>query len=446
MSLWDTVLSSIKPLISEQVYTTWFLPIEFHLNENKHVVLSVPDKFFQEWFRDHYLKILQQAFFENTKEKCRFEFQIKSKKQALDSAHQTEAALQPRTHGYSSQWNSRFSFQSFIRGPSNEFAVAASKAVAEKPGERYNPLFIHGGVGLGKTHLLHAIGLYLQQSNPNLKVCYTTTEAFTNDIINGIRQKNMDDTRKKYRNNCDVLLIDDIQFLSRKRATQEEFFHTFNFLFESRKQIVITCDKYPKEIPDLEERISSRFQWGLVTDLQPPEFETRVAILLQKAKELGITLSQTICEALAETIVGSGRELEGSLVKLSALSSLHGASLSLETIHQYFLPPQSAQNVSSYSIENVQRFVAKFYNVKVDELKGPRRNKSIIIPRQFAMFLCRKYTKESLQSIGLQFGGKDHSTVINAIKKIEDSFQNNQLLRNQLRTIEQVFIKEAAFS
>jgi chromosomal replication initiator protein len=333
--------------------------------------------------------------------------------------------------------NPKYTFASFVVGSSNQFCHAASRAVANLPALAYNPLFIYGGVGLGKTHLLNSIGLEINQGPPQIRVLYVHAEHFTNELINSIRYEKMFEFRKKYRESCDVLLMDDIQFIAGKERTQEEFFHTFNFLYESRRQIVVTSDRFPKDIPQLEERLRSRFEWGLIADIQPPDTETRVAILRKKAESDGIPLPDEVAMFLATHIRQNVRELEGSLIRLSAFASLSGNEITLDMakdVLKNILPDKSRM----ISIEAIQKLVADHYHIKISDLKSPRRLKVLTVPRQIAMYLCRKHVKSSFPELGLKFGGKDHSTVVHAVQKIQRLLGEDVTLRNEISSLEKI--------
>ena len=330
--------------------------------------------------------------------------------------------------------NHTYTFDSFIRGDSNQFAVATCLAAAENPGRAYNPLFIYGSTGLGKTHLLHAVGNMVLKNNPNSIVAYIPSERFMNEMIYCLRFDRMFDFRQKYRN-CDVFLVDDIQFISGKRATQEEFFHTFNTLYAAKKQIVITSDMFPKDIPDIEDRLRNRFQWGLIADIQPPSPEHRVAILLSKAESLKISLPQEVAEYIASRIRRNIRDLEGALNRIKAFAELQGEKINLNLAMRTFKdvlgePPKRL------SIETIQKIVADHFKLRVADLKGKRRQQNIALPRQIAMFLSRKFTNASYPDIGERFGGKDHTTVMHNVRKIEDCLGNDLDLRAHIESLE----------
>jgi chromosomal replication initiator protein len=338
-----------------------------------------------------------------------------------------------RARDTASQFNPKYRFDSFVVGSSNQFAHAASLAVAEQLSKAYNPLFIYGGVGLGKTHLLHAIGHLGLQRDPRIKVSYVSSEKFTNDLINAIRFDATVEFRNRYRS-LDLLLIDDIQFIAGKERTQEEFFHTFNDLYDSSKQIVISSDSLPREIPTLEERLRSRFEWGLIADIQPPDLETKAAILRKKAQAEGVRLPDEVSLFIAKHAKSNIRELEGSLVRLVAHASFTGREVSLE-LAQEVLRDLTTEQQRLPTIPSIQKAVAEFYGIRVEDLRSRGRNKSIVLPRQVAMYLCREIVKASLPDIGEGFGGKDHSTVIHACEKVKRKMAGEDTFRKQVQDL-----------
>ncbi|MYA28537.1 MAG: chromosomal replication initiator protein DnaA, partial [Nitrospira sp. SB0666_bin_27] len=330
--------------------------------------------------------------------------------------------------------NPKYTFENFVVGASNQFAPAASLAVAEQPARSYNPFFIYGGVGLGKTHLLNSIGNFVMEKG-DLRIAYVTTEQFTNEVINSIRYDKMMELRRRYRN-IDMLLIDDIQFLAGKERTQEEFFHTFNALYEDRKQIVLSSDRFPKEMPSMEERLRSRFEWGLIADLQPPDVETRIAILRKKSEEEGIVIGEEVIHLLAEGLKSNIRELEGALIRLGAYSTLTGQPITMDMV-KTVLRDLLGNKKKVITPEDVQDVVAKRFHVKVAELKSKRRTKTVVHPRQIAMYLCRELTDASFPEIGREFGGKDHTTIIHACRQIEKALEKDNALRATLDSLKE---------
>ncbi|MCA9539000.1 MAG: chromosomal replication initiator protein DnaA, partial [Myxococcales bacterium] len=331
--------------------------------------------------------------------------------------------------------NPHYRFDTFVVGPANEMAHAASLAVAESPARAFNPLFIYGGTGLGKTHLLHAIGQTLRQRDPGLRVAYCSAEEFTNQVIKSIHRQEMDAFRARYRNRCDVLLVDDVHVLAGKERTQEEFFYTFNALHGAQKQIVLTSDRPPQEIQHLEERLRSRFQWGLITDIKPPQFETRVAILQRKAARDGLRLPDEVAFYLARLIRANVRELEGALIRLAAYASFTDRTLNVAFAEQA-LRDLVENRSRALTSDAIIRLVAEHFDVKAADLRGPRRHRVIAHPRSIAMFLCRKHTQASFPQIGRSFGGKDHSTVIAACRKVENAIEDDLSMRSEVEAIE----------
>lgn len=330
--------------------------------------------------------------------------------------------------------NPKYTFDSFVIGNSNRFAHAASLAVAESPAKAYNPLFVYGGVGLGKTHLMHAIGHYILQNNPKSKVVYVSSEKFTNELINSIKDDKNVEFRNKYRN-VDVLLIDDIQFIAGKDATQQEFFHTFNALHEANKQIILSSDRPPKEIPTLEDRLRSRFEWGLIADIQPPDFETRIAILKKKADVEGLNIPHDVMVYIATKIKSNIRELEGALIRITAYSSLTNKEISVDLAAEALKDIISNKPSKQVTIDLIQDVVANYYNLRVEDFKSQRRTRNVAYPRQIAMYLCRKLTDTSLPKIGEEFGGRDHTTVIHAYEKISEALKEDEALQEAINEI-----------
>ncbi len=334
----------------------------------------------------------------------------------------------------STMLNPKYTFDSFVIGNSNRFAHAASLAVAESPAKAYNPLFIYGGVGLGKTHLMHAIGHYILNNNPKSQVVYVSSEKFTNELINSIKDDKNVEFRNKYRN-IDILLVDDIQFIAGKERTQEEFFHTFNALYEANKQIIISSDRPPKEIPTLEDRLRSRFEWGLIADIQAPDFETRMAILKKKADVEKLNIPNEVMVYIATKIKSNIRELEGALIRIVAFSSLTNKEISVDLASEALKDIISSKQTRQVTIDIIQEVVANYYNLKIEDLKSARRTRNIAFPRQIAMYLSRKLTDMSLPKIGEEFGGRDHTTVIHAYEKISNNLKKDESLQNAINEL-----------
>jgi chromosomal replication initiator protein len=433
---WDEALSVIRGRISRQGYEAWFRPLALGAVSENRLQILLPNRFFKEWFEEHYLGMLRSALEDLMFTKVELTLLLPDGEVAPSLPHREEPGPRRparRARDGMAQLNPKYTFDSFVVGSSNQFAHAASMAVAEQLSKAYNPLFTYGGVGLGKTHLLHAIGHLALQRDPRIKVSYVSSEKFTNDLINAIRFDATVEFRNRYRS-LDLLLIDDIQFIAGKERTQEEFFHTFNDLYDSSKQIVISSDSLPREIPTLEERLRSRFEWGLIADIQPPDLETKAAILRKKAQAEGVRLPDEVSLFIAKHVKSNIRELEGSLVRLVAQSSFSKREVSLELAREV-LKELSAEDQRLPTISSIQKAVAEFYGVRVDDLRSRGRNKSIVWPRQVAMYLCREIVKASLPDIGEGFGGKDHSTVIHACEKVKRKIAGEDGLRKQIHDL-----------
>ena len=422
VSIWEQILSRVETKVNRHSFYTWFKPTSLVADGGQSITVRVPNTLFKDWLTKHYSVVLSEALSEVRRTGASLTFIAEGvpvppptePDLALPSLSAPPDAAAPVSAGL----NPRYTFDTFIVGPSNQFAHAACRAVAEAPSRSYNPLFIYGGVGLGKTHLMHAIGQYVLQHDPTLKLTYISSERFMNEMINALRYDRILDFRERYRS-VDVLLVDDIQFVSGKEGTQTEFFHTFNALYDSQKQIVLSSDHPPHEIPALEERLRSRFEWGLIADIQPPDIETRVAILKRKAEAEAVPLPDGVAMYIAGRIKSNIRELEGSLIRLIAFASLTGREISLE-LTQEVLKNFVDQDDRAVTIETIQRFISDYYQLKIGDLKSRNNSKSVAMPRQVAMYLCKSLTHASLPEIGRSFGGKHHSTVIHSIKKVEE--------------------------
>ncbi|PIU57986.1 MAG: chromosomal replication initiator protein DnaA [Deltaproteobacteria bacterium CG07_land_8_20_14_0_80_38_7] len=425
----------IQSKISELNYNTWIKPILNADISDEKFTLLVPNKFVADWINDYYSDLIHQELSEITQKSLKICYEV-AEAQTISSQHIAkipDPASLPRAKTIANL-NPKYTFNRFVVGSSNQFVHAACMAVADLPGGHYNPLFIYGGVGLGKTHLLHAIGLQISQQRPDTTILYVSSETFTNEVINGIRYDKMPELRRKYREHLDVLLIDDIQFLAGKERTQDEFFYTFNALHDSQRQLIITSDKLPKEIPGIEDRLRSRFEWGLIADIQPPDLETRVAILKRKAEAENIVCPDDVAMFLASSIKSNVRELEGSLIRLYAFASLTKSTINLDLTKEV-LKNIIQDKPTVFSIEAIQRTVADFYKVSISDLKSPVRTKTLAYPRQIAMYLCKKLTQSSFPEVGLKFGGKDHTTVMHACKKIESLLKENSALQEDINII-----------
>ena len=426
--VWQSVLDYVKENVSDSDYTVWIRAITpLSLTEGA-LELEVPNKFFEYWLRENYLPLIEDALLQVLGKECKLIFRLRR-----SPTHQNRALrLSPLGGSHRLghlNFNKRHTFDNFVVGPSNQFANAACLAVANLPGKNYNPLFIYGGVGLGKTHLLNAIGNHVLQNgiiSDLSKICYLSAEEFTNELINSIRYEKMDEFREKFRS-MNMLLIDDIQFIAGKERTQAEFFHTFNSLHEARRQIVVTSDKFPRDIRDFEERLRSRFEWGLIADIQAPDIETKVAILMKKAQLESIALPNNVAFFLASNTSSNIRVLEGCLVRIAAFSKLTQTDVTLDLAKDVLRNIINTEDRSVPS-ESIQKVVASHFNLKLSDLKAKKRTKQIVLARQIAIYLCRKLSKLSLIEIGERFGGKDHSTVLHAVNKIEQQMQTDQKL------------------
>ena len=412
-AVWEKTLESISAFLSKPSYETWLKPTKAVSLEENLLTVEVPNDFARDWVESRYAQLLTTTIRELLAEDVEIRFITPTQSNLPKDVPAIPVQPQP------SQLNPKYTFESFVVGESNRFAHAASLAVAEAPGKAYNPLFVYGGVGLGKTHLMQAVGHFVLNKHPEYRVVYVSSERFTNELINAIRFNRTPQFRDTYRN-IDLLLVDDIQFFAGKESTQEEFFHTFNTLYESARQIVISSDRPPKEIPTLEDRLRSRFEWGLITDIQAPDLETRIAILRKKAATEGWHLPNDVMVNIADQINSNIRELEGALNRIIAFSSFHNKQITMELANEVLKDVISSSKSKRVSIPLIQQIVAEAYGVEVDDLKAQRRSKNVTVPRQIAMYLIRELTDYSFPKIGEEFGGRDHSTVIHAYEKIQD--------------------------
>ena len=431
-TIWDQILSRIEDQVGPHSFSTWFKPTSLLMDAGETLSIRVPNQLFVEWLPKHYSVVIAEAMRDAGRPHAKLIF-LPSGPQAdawVETSEKPGPEPEPLRAG---SLIPRYTFDTFIVGPSNQFAHAACRAVAETPSRSYNPLFIHGGVGLGKTHLMHAIGHYVSQHHPTLALTYISSERFMNEMINAVRFDRILDFRSRYRS-VDVLLVDDIQFVSGKEGTQNEFFHTFNALHDAQKQIVISSDRPPDGIPSLEERLRSRFEWGLIADIQSPDLETKVAILKKKAEGEALQLPDQVAMYMASRIKSNIRELEGSLIRLIAYASLTGKPLTIE-LAQDVLRNILDHDEKAVTIEQIQKFVADYYQMKPTEIRSRNNSKSIAMPRQIAMYLCKALTHASLPEIGRSFGGKHHSTVIHSIKKIEGLRKKNVEFDHQVQNL-----------
>jgi len=429
-SLWTRLLVTMEGKIPETAIDSWLRPCRVTAMEGDLVRVAAPNKYSRDWLVQHYTEALQSAARTVLGGNPVISIEVDREPERAP-VHAREAPSVPLSNGLSP----RYTFASFVVGNSNQFAQAACQAVAELPSKAYNPLFIYGGVGLGKTHLLHAVGHEISRLYPSLRLLYLSTERFTNDLINAIRYDRTAEFRAKYRT-IDLLLIDDVQFISGKERTQEEFFHTFNDLYEARKQIIVSSDSAPKEIPEIEERLRSRFEWGLIADIQPPDFETRVAILKKKAEIERVRLPDDVAYLIASRIKANIREIEGSLTRMIAFCSLSGREMSVE-LAQEVLSDLWGEDEKIITIEHIQRKVAEFFGVKLGDMRAKNRTKAVAFPRQIAMYLARQLTHASLAEVGRTFGGKDHTTVLHAVEKIHGMLQDDPKFKKTVDTLTQ---------
>ena len=441
-TIWKKCLEKIEQSILPDSYTTWFSPTYPRNLEDGLITIAVPNQFYRKCLIENYRELIENTLKTVADESILVDFCIESEKNSYTEQDKLDLVIteEPKPNenklgleASSQTLSSKHTFSNFVVGSSNQFAHAAALAVANNPSIAYNPLFIYGAVGLGKTHLLHAIGNNIQKNNPNSRVRYISAESFTVDLIESIKRDKMPFFRKRYRP-LDVLLIDDIQFIAGKERTQEEFFYTFNALYESQKQVVISCDRYPKDIQNIEERIKSRFESGLVADINTPDLETKVAILYKKAELHKKEIPQDVAIFIASNIKSNIRELEGFLLRVIAYSSFTHREIDLE-ITKEVLKDFTFDKKKNFTIQNILKTVASYYDIKVSDIKSKRRTREISTTRQIAMYLCREHTKSSLPEIGKQFGGKDHTTVIFSHKKISNNVKENNDLKSSIQDI-----------
>ncbi|MGH9430744.1 MAG: chromosomal replication initiator protein DnaA [Terriglobia bacterium] len=420
MNAWQEVLSYLKTKVNTQSYQTWLRPTRLLRTEDDILVVQVPNREFQDWIQEHYGRLVQKALDELDLGYHRVTYVIEESSEKRSPANGGQKVVQGKLDfdSVDHQLNPRYTFDTFVVGSCNQFAHAAARAVAQAPSKAYNPLFLYGGVGLGKTHLMQAVGHLIKTEWKEMRLAYVSSENFTNEVINSLRYDRMISFREKYRN-VDVLLMDDIEFIAGKERTQEEFFHTFNALYEAQKQVVISSDCAPKEIPALEERLRSRFAWGLTADLQPPDLETKMAILGRKSESQNVQLPSNVAEFIASKIKSSVRDLEGALTRLIAYSSLTGEPLTLAMAHQVLRNLMDSDE-HRVSIDNIQRLVCREFGLTLPQLKSKNNSHKVAYPRQIAMYLSKQLTRSSLPQIGSAFGGKHHTTVLHSVKKIAE--------------------------
>jgi chromosomal replication initiator protein len=445
--LWDKTLKIIKEKVSQQNFETWIRPIRITALEGNHAHMAVPNRFFRDWLIENYLDLLRESMKSVAGVAMEVELMVEVdiRHDAAEGQRGNAPVPEKSTAKKSSRTrtnttlNPHYSFDRFVVGASNQFAHAASMAVADQPAKNYNPLFIYGGVGLGKTHLLNAIGLKTLKIFPDLNVVYVSAEVFMNELINSIRYDKMPKFREKFRN-IDCMLIDDIQFIAGKERTQEEFFHTFNTLHDAGKQIVVTSDKFPKDIPNLEGRLRSRFEWGLIADIQPPEIETKIAILEKKAQENHIALPGNVALYIASQAETNIRELEGYLIRIAAYSSLTGHEIDMDLVKAVLKKLLRQEEKREITLDEIIKTVATKLNIKIADIKSPKKNKNLVLARQISMFLAREMTSASYPDIGAKIGGRDHSTVIYGHNKIKKLLETDKTLRDIAEEVQETIL------
>ncbi|MER3482399.1 MAG: chromosomal replication initiator protein DnaA [Meiothermus sp.] len=432
-TVWQNVLEYVRQSITEVEYHTWFEKIRPLGVVNGSLELGVPTSFAGDWIQKHYAELIQEALTRLGAQTPRFELKVIPVNPVQDDIFSVPS--QPQVQEPRARLNSKYTFENFVVGQNNNLAHAAAVAVAESPGYAYNPLFLYGGVGLGKTHLMHAVGHSVAQRFPDKKIEYVTTETFTNELINSIREDRTSEFRDRYRS-VDLLLVDDIQFIAGKERTQDEFFHTFNALYEARKQIILSSDRPPKDILTLESRLRSRFEWGLITDIQSPDLETRVAILKMNSEFRNMRIPEEVLEYIAKQVTSNIRELEGALMRVIAYASLNGVQLSKQ-IAAKALSDVFTATETNLTPEEIVKGVADHYGLKAEEIRGAGRRKEVVIPRQVAMYLIREVTHMSLPEIGQFFDGRDHTTVLYAIQKIQEAIDTDNSLLQAVKSIKE---------
>lgn len=465
--IFSKVLDSLRTKVSDFNYKNWFQHISWQHEEPNKVLIKVPSKFIRDWLQGHYLELIKFELFRQTEMEYDIQFKVdRHVHKNLELFEEPKAAVEPKVDSESNcekisevavkgsqakksapkadkvqvatyGFNPGYTFENFVVGNSNQLVNAACRAVALQPAKSYNPLYIYGGVGLGKTHLINAIGMDVLKQYPGWRIVYVTGEHFTNEVISAIRYDKTYELRKKYREQCDILLIDDIQFIAGKERTMEEFFHTFNALYEARKQIILTSDKLPKDMQGIEERLRSRFGWGLLADIQSPDYETRIAILQRKAEREGVAVPSEVCEFIAKHVTTNVRDLEGALIRVFAFASLSKVGVGID------LAKEVLANIVTHvqpklSIESVQSKVCDFYSLKSADLKSKRRHRNLAVPRQIAMYLCKTHIGSSFPEIGHKFGGKDHTTVMHAVSKIKKCITDDTNIQFEVTELEKL--------
>ncbi|HWV99156.1 MAG TPA: chromosomal replication initiator protein DnaA [Candidatus Acidoferrum sp.] len=446
--VWTSAQEHLRSMLSADTYNLWFAPLRACGQDNNGIVLEVANDFCEVWLKDNYMGLLQDVVALASGRQMPVKFKVSSSAAAgtslaaapAEKSKVAEPAPERNAGNHELNFNPKNTFDTFVVGNNNNFAYAAALAVAQSPGKSYNPLFLYGGVGLGKTHLLHAIGQYVAHHKKGARVAYVSSEKFTNEYIDGIQNNQLAKFRKKYRQ-TEVLLIDDIQFLAGKERIQEEFFHTFNALHEGHRQIVLTCDRPASEIQNLEHRLVSRFEWGLVTDLQPPDVEMRLAILNKKAQLMGVQLPEDILNFLANRIRTNIRRLEGALIRVASYAALTGKKLTLEVVEGLLREILHEEGRYSINIETIQKKVAEHFDIRLADMTSKRRPENIAFPRQIAMFLARQMTESSLSTIGESFGGRDHGTVLHACRLVKDRMEVDANVRQVVSLLEKKLMR-----
>jgi chromosomal replication initiator protein len=421
--IWTDALRGLRPRLGSETYELWLRPLNLLAVAGRTIRLRAPSLFMKEWFENHYRGAVLDEIRAQTSEIYTIEIEVAdAEPTAPHPVVEVAETSVPVVRAPSPQGLSeRYRFETFIKGGSNELAASAATAVAEEPGKRFNPLFLYGGVGLGKTHLLHAVGHTMHELHPQIRIVYLSAERFMNEFISAVRYNEFDQFRRRYREDCDALLIDDIQFIAGRDRTMDEFFHVFNALYEAGKQIMVTADRTPSDMQGMEERITSRLNWGLVADIKAPDLETRVAILRQKAEDERIGIADDVAVLIATLVRSNVRELEGALVRVATFAALKGQPITAEFVREVLGDALATPRASALvTVEAVQKAVASYFSVRISDLKGQRRHKGISRPRMIAMYLSRELTGASFPEIGLRFGGKDHSTVINACRRMAE--------------------------
>ncbi|MCU0786992.1 MAG: chromosomal replication initiator protein DnaA [Verrucomicrobia bacterium] len=446
--IWTAAQQQLRSILSADIYNLWFAPLRLQEINGENAIVEVSNDFCEVWLKENYLSLLEDVMATATGSRLQVKFKVNSP--SAFKATSEAAVSKPGRKGKQVEvkptpvqeyaFNPKNTFESFVVGNNNEFAHAASIAVAQSPGKSYNPLFLYGGVGLGKTHLLHAVGQHVVQNKKGARVAYVSSEKFTNEYIDALQNNQLAKFRKRYRQ-TDVLLIDDIQFLAGKERIQEEFFHTFNALHEAHKQIVLTCDRPASEISNLEHRLVSRFEWGLVTDLQPPDVEMRLAILKKKAQLMSVSLPDEVMNFLAMRIRTNIRRLEGALIRCASFATLTGRKLSIEDVEKLLHEILHEEGRLAISIEVIQKKVAEHYDIRMADMTSKRRPENIAFPRQIAMFLARQLTGSSLSSIGDSFGGRDHGTVLHACRLVKDRMEVDSNVRQTVLHLEKQLLR-----